>query len=154
RFQTPAVAVLAGSAWSIVLAATGTFEQLLTYVVFSGWIFYGLGAACVFIYRRRRQCVTRPYSVPGYPVVPIVFIAAAVAIVVNTILAEPRRAAFGVFIILMGIPAFAAWSWRKRRGTRNNVTCGSALHTPDLAQVSEDTSRAYIVQAQSYKDQQ
>jgi basic amino acid/polyamine antiporter, APA family len=53
RFRTPALAVMAGSAWAILLAATGTFEQLLTYVVFTGWLFYALGAASIFVYRRR-----------------------------------------------------------------------------------------------------
>ncbi len=51
RFHTPAFAVVAGSAWAVVLAATGSFEQLLTYVVFTGWLFYALGAASIFIYR-------------------------------------------------------------------------------------------------------
>ena len=78
RFRTPAFAVLAGSAWAAVLAATGTFEQLLTYVVFSGWIFYALGAATIFIYRRRDE-LESPYRVPGYPWTPLLFILAAAA---------------------------------------------------------------------------
>ena len=53
RFETPAFAIVAIAAWSILLAATGTFEQLLTYVVFTGWVFYALGALSIFAYRRR-----------------------------------------------------------------------------------------------------
>src|SRR5207245_950587 len=64
RFRTPAFAVLAGSAWAIVLAATGTFEQLLTYVVCTGWLLYALGAASIFIYRRRTLDRELPYRVP------------------------------------------------------------------------------------------
>ena len=67
RFGTPAVAIVAGSAWSMVLALSGTFEQLLTYVVFVGWIFYALGAICVFILRRTQPDTPRPFRVPGYP---------------------------------------------------------------------------------------
>src|SRR5204863_4158908 len=73
RFRTPAFAVLAGSAWAIILAATGTFEQLLTYVVFTGWLFYALGAASIFIYRKRATDRELPYRVPGYPWTPLLF---------------------------------------------------------------------------------
>jgi APA family basic amino acid/polyamine antiporter len=121
RFGTPAVSVLFGSAWSVILAATGTFEQLLTYVVFSVWIFYGLGAACVFVYRRRSAPNDRPYSVPGYPWTPILFITAAGALVVNTIFAEPRRAFFGLGIVLLGAPAFFIWSAYKRAEAGNGM---------------------------------
>ncbi|HYG99060.1 MAG TPA: amino acid permease [Terriglobales bacterium] len=117
RFGTPAFSVISGAAWSAVLAATGTFEQLLTYVVFSGWIFYALGAACVFVYRRRTPDASRPYSVPGYPWTPILFIAAAVALVLNTMLGEPRRAFLGLSIVLLGAPAFFIWSARKKAKT-------------------------------------
>lgn len=77
RFKTPAVAVVAGSLWAILLAATGTFEQLLTYVVFTGWLFYALGAASIFVYRRRIGTDDLVYRVPGYPFTPLVFIIAA-----------------------------------------------------------------------------
>ena len=65
---TPAFAIIAIAIWSAVLASTGTFEQLLTYVVFTGWIFYGLGALSVFVYRRREPEAPRPFRVPGYPI--------------------------------------------------------------------------------------
>ena len=62
--------IIAGAVWSAILALTGTFEQLLTYVVFIGWIFYALAAASVFVYRRRQPDAARPYRVPGYPLTP------------------------------------------------------------------------------------
>src|SRR5207248_2864503 len=68
RFGTPAFAVVSAAIWSGVLALTGTFEQLLTYVVFVGWIFYALAAASIFVYRRRRTNVIGTYRTPGYPV--------------------------------------------------------------------------------------
>ena len=109
RFQTPAFAVAAGAAWSIILAATGTFEQLLTYVVFAGWIFYALAAAAVFVYRRREPDAARPYRVPGYPVTPLLFIIAAAALVLNTIATQPFRAGVGIGIVLAGAPAYLIW---------------------------------------------
>jgi APA family basic amino acid/polyamine antiporter len=109
RFGTPAVSIVAGSAWAMVLAATGTFEQLLTYVVFVGWIFYALGAISVFIYRRRGPHAVRPFRVPGYPITPLLFVLSAAAIVINTIVHQPGRAAVGLGLVALGVPAFVIW---------------------------------------------
>src|SRR3989449_2222692 len=89
---TPALAVAFSALWSMVLAVSGTFEQLFTYVVFASWIFAALAAASVFVLRRRRPDAPRPFRVPGYPVTPALFIAAAAAIVGNTIVARPVQA--------------------------------------------------------------
>ena len=113
RFKTPAFAIIAGAAWSIVLAVTGTFEQLLTYVVFIGWIFYALAAASIFVYRRRMPEAVRPYRVPGYPLTPLLFIAAAAALALNTIATQPARAGIGLGIVLLGAPAYLIWRPRK-----------------------------------------
>jgi APA family basic amino acid/polyamine antiporter len=109
RFGTPAFAVIGAAIWSAVLAASGTFEQLLTYVIFIGWIFYALAAASVFVYRKRAPNAIRPYRVPGYPFTPIVFIAAAMVLVVNTVATEPGRSAVGLGIVCLGIPAYVIW---------------------------------------------
>ena len=93
RYGTPAVSIVAGTLWAMVLAVSGTFEQLLTYVVFVGWIFYALGAACVFVLRRTQPDAERPFRVPGYPWTPMLFIVAAAALVGNTIATQPVRAA-------------------------------------------------------------
>ena len=114
RFRTPAFAVLAGSAWAILLAATGTFEQLLTYVVFTGWLFYALGAASIFIYRRNGRHDASAYRVPGYPWTPLLFIVAAAALVINTIVNQPGRAAIGIGIVILGVPAYFLWRRRVR----------------------------------------
>jgi APA family basic amino acid/polyamine antiporter len=123
RFGTPALAVGAAGIWSAVLASTGTFEQLLTYVVFIGWIFYALAAASVFVYRRRDPDAARPYRVPAYPFTPIVFILAAIALVANTIAAQPVRAAMGLGIVSFGAPAYGFW-----RRTANLAEKGIVEH--------------------------
>jgi len=98
--------------WAMVLAVSGTFEQLLTYVVFVGWIFYGLGAACVIALRRARPDATRPFRVPGYPWAPLLFIVAAAALVANTIATQPGRAAIGIGVVLLGLPVYFVWRRR------------------------------------------
>lgn len=124
RFGTPAFAILTSAAWAMLLAATGTYEQLLTYVIFSGWIFYGLGALAVFWYRRHRPGVARPFRVPGYPVTPALFVLSAFALVINTMFGQPLRAAIGLGIVLLGAPAF--YMWRRRSPPGGGGATGSA----------------------------
>ena len=117
RFGTPAFAVVALAMWSAVLALSGTFEQLLTYVVFAGWIFYGLGAMAVFVYRRRQPDAIRPFRTPGYPITPVLFIASAAALVLSTLVAQPMRGAVGLAAVLIGTPAFYLWRARRKSAT-------------------------------------
>lgn len=112
RFGTPALAIVASSVWAMLLAVTGTFEQLLTYVVFIGWIFYALGGLAIFAYRRRTPDLPRPFRTPGYPLTPLLFVASAAAIVINTVVSQPGRAAVGLGLVLLGVPAFYVWRAR------------------------------------------
>jgi len=115
RFGTPALAVLVSATWAALLAISGTFEQLFTYVVFASWMFAALAAASTFVLRRRRPDAPRPFRVPAYPITPALFIAAAVAIVVNTVVARPVQALIGLGIVATGVPAYCAWKWWRRR---------------------------------------
>ena len=112
HYGTPAVAVVTSCAWAAVLAITGTFEQLLTYVVFIGWIFYALGAAAVIALRIKRPDAPRPFRVPGYPVTPALFVLSAAAIVGNTMISQPKQAAIGIAVVLLGAPAYFIWKRR------------------------------------------
>jgi len=120
KFGTPALAICVAAVWSAVLAASGTYEQLLTYVVFIGWIFYALAAASVFVYRKRFPDLVRPYRVPGYPFTPAAFVVAALALVANTIATQPMRAAIGLGIVFLGAPAFVFW--RRNAPSRDRQT--------------------------------
>jgi APA family basic amino acid/polyamine antiporter len=124
RFRTPAFAVTVGAVWSAVLAMSGTFQKLFTYVIFSGWMFYGLAAASIFVYRRRAPTAERAYRVPGYPWTPLLFVIAAAALVVNTIYstffsmnstATPKEAMVGIGVLIAGLPAY--FIWRSKRGS-------------------------------------
>jgi APA family basic amino acid/polyamine antiporter len=109
RFKTPALAVLLQGALSIALAVSGTYEQLFTYVIFSAWIFYGAAVMAVVVLRRQRPNLERPYRIWGYPIVPIAFALAALAIVANTLVTRPRESCIGLGIILLGLPIHFAW---------------------------------------------
>ncbi len=122
RFGTPAFSVIVSSAWTVLLAATGSFEQLFTYVIFAAWIFYMLAGASIFVLRRRRPDAPRPFRVPGYPWTPLVFVLSAGAIVANTIAARPGRSLLGLGILLLGLPAYRWW----RRGPRAPGPAGAS----------------------------
>lgn len=116
KYNTPALAIITSCLWAIVLALTGTFEQLLTYVVFIGWIFYALGAAAVIALRIKRPDAARPFKVPFYPLTPALFVLAAAVIVLNTMVSQPRQALIGMAVVLAGAPAYVIWR-RRLRGT-------------------------------------
>lgn len=122
RFSTPAIAIVASSIWAMLLAATGTFDQLLTYVVFVGWIFYALGALAIFAYRRREPNLPRPFRTPGYPVTPILFVLSAAAIVINTIVTQPKNVIFAIVLMGLGVPAYYMWRSRLAKAPANALT--------------------------------
>ncbi|PSG97654.1 amino acid permease [Thermoplasmatales archaeon SW_10_69_26] len=105
-FATPHVALLVQGAWSLVLALTGTFEQLITLVVFSIWLWVGLGGLAVIVLRRKRPDMRRPYEVPLYPWIPLAFIALAGIFAANLILESPVESIVGTAIILAGLPMY------------------------------------------------
>ena len=109
RFHTPDAAILALAGWATVLTLSGTFEQLLAFVVFGQWIFFGLTASAVLVLRRRRPDLSRPVVTWGYPATPVLFIAAAVFIAVSAVMASPWNAAAGLGLIVLGLPAYALW---------------------------------------------
>lgn len=113
KYHTPVFAIVASGIWSAILAWSGTFQQLFTYVVFAGWAFYGLAAASIFVFRHRARGTPRPYSVPGYPWTPLAFVLSAAAVVVNTIISDWKEAALALGVMALGLPAY--FFWRARR---------------------------------------
>ena len=107
RFETPYVALLVQGVWSIALAATGTFKQLYTYVIFTGWIFYASAALAVVILRWKRPQLARPYRV--WSVLPVAFAAAALTIIINALVRSPRESGIGLGLVLLGVPVYFIW---------------------------------------------
>jgi basic amino acid/polyamine antiporter, APA family len=115
KFGTPAVSIVVTAIWSSVLVLSGSFEQLLTYVVFMSWLWFALAALAIFAYRRREPDAPRPFRTPGYPVTPILFVLAAMVIVINTVVAQPVQSLFGLGLALVGIPAYFWWRPRSAK---------------------------------------
>jgi APA family basic amino acid/polyamine antiporter len=118
RTHTPVVGTWVQAAWAVVLALSGSYAQLLDWVVFGDWIFFGLIVATLFVYRRRdrgRDGESRAggvFRVPWHPLIPGLFVAAAVFVVASSVVSNPRNALYGTLLIAAGGPAFGAW----RRG--------------------------------------
>ena len=112
-FRTPARSLLAQGGWSVLLAISGTFSQLYTYAMFAVTLFHVATGAAVFVLRRTRPELPRPYRVWGYPVVPALFILACGLLVVNTLAERPLESLWGLGLVALGLPAYAYW---RRRG--------------------------------------
>ena len=109
KFKSPANALIIQAVWACALTFSGTYNQLITYIIFASWIFYAMSCAAVIILRKKRPEMKRPYKTPGYPYIPIIFILFAVFLTFNTILEAPRDAAVGAGIILAGLPLYFYW---------------------------------------------
>ncbi len=109
KFQSPANALIIQCIWACILTFSGTFNQLITYIIFASWIFYGMSAGAVIILRKKKPDMERPYQIPFYPWIPIIFILFAIFLTVNTILEAPRDAAIGSGLILAGLPLYYYW---------------------------------------------
>ncbi len=119
RYGTPAVAIMVQTAWAILLVLFwGTFENLISYVVFTDWIFFALAASSVFVLRRRRPSADRPYTTPWYPFTPLLFIAIAVWFVLNTLISRPQEAWAGLLFLALGVPVFYYWRSRTTAGRK------------------------------------
>ena len=109
KFQSPANALIIQCIWACILTFSGTFNQLITYIIFASWIFYGMSAGAVIILRKKKPDMELPYQIPFYPWIPIIFILFAIFLTVNTILEAPRDAAIGAGLILAGLPLYYYW---------------------------------------------
>jgi basic amino acid/polyamine antiporter, APA family len=110
--RTPGVSILVLSAWAALLVFSGRYEQLYTYVIFASWILYGMTAAAVLVLRYRKPGMERPYRTVGYPVVPVLFVLGAAAVLLFTLRQSPRESLLGLAFIFAGLPFY--FHWRRR----------------------------------------
>jgi APA family basic amino acid/polyamine antiporter len=112
RFRSPHVAIIGLTLWASVLALSGTFEQLFTYVVFTS-VLFGLTAGLAFFYLRvSRPNADRPYRVWGYPIVPALFVSGGLFLVVNTLIEKPVESIAGLVLLVPGL--FFYFYWKRK----------------------------------------
>jgi basic amino acid/polyamine antiporter, APA family len=114
RFRTPSACIVAGGIWATVLACTGTYEQLGTYVIFAVFMFHAATGAAVIVLRRKQPERPRPYRTWGYPWTPILFILISLAFVISTVFERPVQSFWGIVLVALGLPAYAWWRRQSR----------------------------------------
>jgi basic amino acid/polyamine antiporter, APA family len=123
RTRVPVVAIALQGLWATLIAATGKYEQILNYVVSTDFIFFGLTATCLFVFRKREAAAAgegdgsspparRVPRMPGHPFTTLLFIAACWLVVLGTIYKYPGNSAVGLAIVLAGIPVYFIWGRR------------------------------------------
>ena len=121
KYHTPAVSLMVQAVWACLLTLTGTYNELLDYVIFAVMLFYILTIAGVFALRRSRPDAPRPYRAWGYPVLPVLYIAFALFVEWALLTHKPLRSVAGLSIVAVGIPVYYLW---RRRGV-NPARSGS-----------------------------
>ena len=119
RSRTPVTAIIVQGAWACLLIATRSYGQLLDYVTFADWIFFGSTAATIVVYRSRERRAgtgggTSGFRLPGYPWTLALFILAAVYVVAGSIQSNPGNALRGAVLLAAGFPVYALWRARNR----------------------------------------
>lgn len=115
RFRSPTRAIYLQTALALVLVFWKDYAQLVDYVVFADWIFFGLAGGALFVFRRKIPISARPggtFRTPGYPFVPGLFVAVALLIVLSSFWSDPMGSALGVLLLSTGVPAFIYWKKR------------------------------------------
>jgi APA family basic amino acid/polyamine antiporter len=115
-YGTPHRAIVIQGIWASILVATGTFRILFTRVIYTEWIFFALMTAGLILLRRRPGH-TSEYRMWGFPILPVLFIVASLAIVVNQVVTDPKESIFGLSLVLLGLPVYFFWT---RKGMARN----------------------------------
>ena len=128
RTRVPVIAIVLQSVWTIVVALSGRYEQILNYVVSMDFLFFGLTATCIFVFRHRERSRFSDttagnvrsigYRVPGHPWTTGSFVLISWLVVLNTIYKYPANSLLGMVILLLGLPVYALWRRRQRLGTK------------------------------------
>jgi APA family basic amino acid/polyamine antiporter len=116
RFKTPSFAIVIQALWMSLLCLSGRYDQLYTYATFAIVLAYAATGVALFLYRRRRPDLPRPYRCWGYPVVPLLFVGSSVLLAVNTVVQQPVETLAGVAILLLGLPVYF---WMRSRPKEN-----------------------------------
>jgi APA family basic amino acid/polyamine antiporter len=120
--RVPIISLIVQGVWASILTLSGSFDQLTDLAIFAFWLFYGLVAGAVFVFRWREPNAERPYKTWGYPVVPAIFVLTTIYLIVVTIYNYPARSLAGLLIIAAGLPVYFYFSSKIRRGLPPDAT--------------------------------
>ncbi len=116
RTRVPVFAIALQGAFAMLLTAWGQYRQILDYMIAVDFIFFGLTASCLFVFRRRDGGVrSEGFRTPGHPWTTAIFVAGCWLFVANLVAQKPRDTLLGMAILLTGVPAYALWSARRSR---------------------------------------
>jgi len=110
-FRTPALALIVQAIWTCVLCLSGTYGQLLNFVIFAAVVFYAVTAVGLFRLRQRRPDIPRPVKAPGYPVLPALYVVLTGLIAIDLLVQPATRtyAMLGLALVLLGVPVYFGW---------------------------------------------
>jgi APA family basic amino acid/polyamine antiporter len=109
RWHTPAISLVLQAVWASILALSGRYDQLFTYVMFMMVLSYVLTVAGLFILRRKKPEAERPYRCTGYPVLPALYVILGSLWAINAALEKKKETLVGVVIVLVGVPFYLYW---------------------------------------------
>jgi len=112
RYHTPGNAMILLCAWASIVVLSGWFDDLYNFVIFGEWILYLMTTVSVFVLRRKRPDLPRPYHTAGYPVVPVLFALVAVVLLGSTLQTRPRESLMGLVLMILGVPFYFYWNNR------------------------------------------
>jgi APA family basic amino acid/polyamine antiporter len=110
RFRTPAVGLIVQAVWTIILCVSGSYSQLLDYIIFAALVFYILTIVGLFVLRFRLPDAPRPYKAIGYPLLPMIYILMASGICAALLRYKPQYTWPGLILVLLGVPVYLLWS--------------------------------------------
>ncbi len=109
QYKTPTTALIIQALWTSVLCLSGTYGELLNYVIFAALLFYMIAAIGIFMLRAKRPDAERPVKAVGYPVLPALYVVATGALCVNLLFQQTRYAGLGLIIVALGVPVYFVW---------------------------------------------
>ena len=116
RNKVPSWGLWAQALWASVLVFSGTYGDLLDYVIFAALLFYGLTVVGLFVLRVRRPAAERPYRALGYPFLPGLYVGLCVAVMLDLLIVKPVYTWPGLLLVLAGVPVYLLWRWRSKAG--------------------------------------
>jgi APA family basic amino acid/polyamine antiporter len=115
KSRVPVIGLVLQGVWSAVLTLTGTYNDLLDYVIFAAMLFYVLTVIGIFILRKKEPDLPRPYKTWGYPAMPLAYVVAASVMMIALLVYKPLYTWPGLLIVALGVPVYAAWRVSARK---------------------------------------